>query len=75
MNQKIRYKRPIMRKDFTQKISYKHIKTDKSPCNKYIDIVLGTHVSKTSSEYLAFNHFVLNTPYYKEIYYINNHSH
>ena len=39
----------------------------------YIDVVPGTHASADFLAHLAFNHFVLNVPYYREMYRISDH--
>lgn len=38
-----------------------------------IDVVPGTHASAGFLAHLAFNHFVLNVPYYREMYRLNDH--
>ena len=38
-----------------------------------IDVVLGTHASAGFLAHLAFNHFVLDVPYYREMYRLNDH--
>ena len=38
-----------------------------------IDVVPGTHASADFLAHLAFNHFVLNVPYYREMYRLNDH--
>lgn len=35
---------------------------------KVIDVVSGTHTSSGFLAHQAFNHFVLNVPYYREMY-------
>lgn len=39
----------------------------------YIDAVPGTHASADFLAHLAFNHFVLNVPYYREMYRLSDH--
>ena len=39
----------------------------------YIDVVPGTHASADFLAHLAFNHFVLNVPYYREMYRLSDH--
>lgn len=39
----------------------------------YIDVVPGTHASADFLAHLAFNHFVLNAPYYREMYRLSDH--
>ena len=38
-----------------------------------IDVVPGTHASADFLAHLAFNHFVLDVPYYREMYRLNDH--
>ena len=38
-----------------------------------MDVVPGTHASADFLAHLAFNHFVLNVPYYREMYRLNDH--
>lgn len=38
-----------------------------------VDVVLETHASVGFLAHLAFNHFVLNVPYYREMYRLNDH--
>ena len=39
----------------------------------YIDVVPGTHASTDFLAHLAFDHFVLNVPYYREMYRLSDH--
>lgn len=39
----------------------------------YIDVVPGAHASADFLAHLAFNHFVLNVPYYREMYRLSDH--
>ena len=39
----------------------------------YIDVVPGTHASADFLAHLAFNHFVLNVPYYRKMYRLSDH--
>lgn len=39
-----------------------------------MDVVPGTHASADFLAHLAFNHFVLNVPYYREMYRLSDHS-
>ncbi len=63
-----------------QVIRYKH--PDGKICEGYfpkeggseqMDVVPGTHASSDFLAHLAFNHFVLNVPYYREMYRLNDH--
>lgn len=54
------------------KIREEYIPKENGP--ERIDVVPGTHASGDFLAHLAFNHFVLNIPYYREMYRINDHS-
>lgn len=54
------------------KIREEYLPKEKGP--ERIDVVPGTHASGDFLAHLAFNHFVLNIPYYREMYRINDHS-
>ena len=54
------------------KIREEYIQKENGP--ERIDVVPGTHASGDFLAHLAFNHFVLNIPYYREMYRINDHS-
>lgn len=49
-----------------------YLPKEKGPAR--IDVVPGTHASGDFLAHLAFNHFVLNIPYYREMYRLNDHS-
>ena len=54
------------------KIREEYIPKENGP--ERIDVVPGTHASGDFLAHLAFNHFLLNIPYYREMYRINDHS-
>ena len=54
------------------KIREEYIPKENGP--ERIDVVPGTHASGDFLAHLAFNHVVLNIPYYREMYRINDHS-
>lgn len=64
--QVVRYKTP------DGKIMEEYLPKEKGPGR--IDVVPGTHASGDFLAHLAFNHFVLNVPYYREMYRLNDHS-
>lgn len=53
------------------KIRESYLSKDGGP--DYIDVVPGTHASADFLAHLAFNHFVLNVPYYREMYRLSDH--
>ena len=53
------------------KIRESYLSKDGGP--DYIDMVPGTHASADFLAHLAFNHFVLNVPYYREMYRLSDH--
>ena len=55
-------------------MSYKRMKADKSICHGFglSRLPEGTHASGDFLAHLAFNHFVLNVPYYREVYRLND---
>lgn len=63
--QVVRYKLPDGR------IRESYLSKDGEP--DYMDVVPGTHASADFLAHLAFNHFVLNVPYYREMYRLNDH--
>lgn len=63
--QVVRYKLPDGR------ICEGYLSKDGGP--DYMDVVPGTHASADFLAHLAFNHFVLNVPYYREMYRLNDH--
>lgn len=62
--QVVRYKLP------DGKICEGYLAKDGGP--DYMDVIPGTHASADFLTHLAFNHFVQNMPYYREMYRLND---